>query len=253
MKITFLGTGTSSGVPMIACSCPVCKSTNPKDKRLRSSILIEIEGKVFVIDSGPDFRQQLLRENVQQLDALILTHEHKDHISGMDDIRAFNFIQGREADVYATERVQTALKREFMYVFNGDDYPGIPKVKLHTIRNEPFNIDGIHIIPVEVLHYRMPVFGFRIGDFCYITDAKTISTEEKKKLLGLTVLVLNALRKEDHISHFTLEEAVQLSAELKPEKTYLTHISHQLGVHDDVNKELPSSVRCAFDGMKMEV
>lgn len=253
MKITFLGTGTSGGVPMIACNCAVCISKDSRDKRLRSSVLIEENGKTLVIDSGPDFRQQMLRENVKKLDGLILTHEHKDHIAGMDDIRAFNFIHNRDVNVYATTRVQEALKREFIYIFNGDDYPGIPKIKMHTICNEPFSAAGIELTPVEVFHYRLPVLGFRIHDFCYVTDAKTISDEEKKKLKGLKVLVLNALRREEHISHFTLEQVLELVDELKPGMTYLTHISHQLGLHADLDKELPENVRCAFDGLKVDL
>ncbi len=253
LEITFLGTGTSAGVPMIACNCWVCTSVDEKDKRLRSSLLIQSKEKTIVIDSGPDFRQQMLRENVQGLDALILTHEHKDHIAGLDDIRAFNFKQNKEADVYASERVQEALKREFSYVFNGDKYPGIPKIKLHTIENVSFQIGDVLFEPIQVYHYKLPVFGFRIQDFCYITDAKTISKEEKEKLKGLKVLVLNALRKESHISHFTLEEAVELIGELKPERAFLTHISHQLGTQKEVDAILPKNISCAYDGLKIQV
>lgn len=234
---------------MIACSCEVCRSSNPKDKRLRCSIMVETQGKTFVIDSGPDFRYQMLREGVNRLDALILTHEHKDHVAGMDDIRAFNFFMGKEGRVFATSRVQEALKREFIYCFNGDNYPGIPKISLHTIENRPFEIDGVKIVPVEVYHYKLPVFGFIFDKFCYITDAKTIKKEEKMKLYGLDALVLNALRKTDHVSHFTLAEALSLIAELKPKKAYLTHLSHQLGSHDEVQSELPENVFLAHDGL----
>ena len=253
MEITFLGSGTSSGVPMIACSCKVCTSVNPKDKRLRSSVMIEENGKVIVIDSGPDFRYQMLRENVTHLDALLLTHEHKDHIAGLDDIRAFNYVQNKPIDVYATQRVQEALRREFVYIFSGDDYPGIPKLNIHTIDNNEFEMDGIKILPVEVLHYKLPVLGFRIGDFTYITDANFISDKEKEKVMNSKILVLNALRNEEHISHYTLEQAIKLIKELKPERAYLTHISHQLGLHDEVEKGLSDFVKCAYDGLKIEI
>ena len=253
MKITFLGTGTSQGVPLIGCECNVCKSTDPKDKRLRSSVMIENDGHSFVIDSGPDFRQQMLREDVKKLDAVIFTHEHKDHIAGLDEVRAFNYLSGREMPVYATARVEEALKREFAYVFSGVDYPGIPKIKIHTISKVPFEIGGTLFIPVEVFHMNLPVLGFRIGDLSYITDANFISNEEKEKIKGSKVIVLNALRKEKHVSHYTLDEAVELIRELAPEQGYLIHISHQLGKHAEINKELPSFITCAFDGLRIEV
>ena len=253
MKITFLGTGTSQGVPLIGCECNVCKSTDRKDKRLRSSVMIENDGHSFVIDTGPDFRQQMLREDVKKLDAVIFTHEHKDHIAGLDEVRAFNYLSGMEMPVYATARVEEALKREFAYVFSGVDYPGIPKIKIHTISKVPFEIYGTLFIPVEVFHMNLPVLGFRIGDFSYITDANFISNEEKNKIKGSKVIVLNALRKEKHVSHYTLDEAVELITELAPEQGFLIHISHQLGKHADIDKELPSFIRCAFDGLRIEV
>lgn len=253
MKITFLGTGTSQGVPLIGCECEVCQSKNPKDKRLRSSVMIENDGKIFVIDTGPDFRQQMLRENMKKLDAVIFTHEHKDHIAGLDEVRAFNYLSGNEMDVYATARVQEALKREFAYVFSSVEYPGIPKIKLHTISKIPFEVNGTLFTPVEVFHMHLPVLAFRIGDFTYITDANFIADSEKEKIKGSKVIVLNALRKEKHVSHYTLDEAVRLLKELSPEKGYLIHISHQLGKHEDVNKELPPFIRCAFDGLKVEL
>lgn len=249
LKITFLGTGTSQGVPLIGCECPVCVSTDTRDNRLRSSLMLEKEGKVFVIDSGPDFRQQMLRANVRRLDALIFTHDHKDHIAGMDDIRAFNYLLQKPVDIYATKEVQQALRREFHYIFSDFKYPGIPEVSLHTIDLNPFEINGIRIQPIEVMHYKWPVLGFRIGDFCYITDAKYISASEKAKMKGVRVLVLNALRKEEHISHFTLDEAVALSRELGPEQTWFTHISHQLGRQADIEKELPPGINLAHDGL----
>lgn len=253
MQITFLGTGTSQGVPIIACPCEVCQSTDPKDKRLRTSILIEEKEKVFVIDTGPDFRQQMLREDVKKLDAVIFTHEHKDHTGGFDDIRAFNFIQQKEMDVYASERVQQALRRDYAYIFNDFKYPGIPEIKLHLLENKLTTIDNVDFLPIEVMHYKLPVFGFRINDFTYITDANYISETEKKKIKGSKVIVINALRRESHISHYTFEEAIKLMEELKPEQAYFTHISHQLGLHSEVEKELPAFISLAYDGLKINL
>ncbi|HKR06480.1 MAG TPA: MBL fold metallo-hydrolase [Bacteroidia bacterium] len=253
MKITFLGTGTSQGVPVIACPCRVCSSADPRDKRLRASVMIEDKGKVIVIDSGPDFRQQMLRANVKHLDGLVFTHEHKDHIAGMDDIRAFNYVHKKKVDVYASEKVQETMKREFPYVFEDFKYPGVPEIDLHTISNKEFEVAGIKILPVEVMHYRIPVFGFRIGDFTYITDANFISEEEKKKIRGSKIIVLNALRKEKHVSHYNLEEAVSVLKDLNPETGYLTHISHQLGLHVEVEKELPENIKCAYDGLVLNL
>lgn len=253
MKITFLGTGTSQGVPVIACTCRVCTSADVRDKRLRSSILVETGLSSLVIDSGPDFRQQMLTAQVSRLDAVVLTHEHKDHIAGLDDVRAFNYFQNKPMDVYAVPRVQEALKREFAYIFENSSYPGIPKIDLYTIDGAPFNVGDINLIPVEVLHHRLPVLGFRIGDFSYITDANYISDKEKDKIRGSKVIVVNALRKEKHISHFTLDEAVELIQELKPETAYLTHISHQLGRHAEIEKELPSFIRCSYDGLQLDI
>jgi len=211
--------------------------------------MIEDNGKVIVIDSGPDFRQQMLRENVRQLDGLVFTHEHKDHVAGLDDIRAFNYMLKKKVDVYATERVQETMKREFPYAFEDLKYPGVPEINMHTIYNKEFEVAGIKILPVEVMHYRLPVFGFRIGDFTYITDANFISEEEKKKIRGSKVIVLNALRRQKHVSHYALDEAVELLTELNPEKGYLTHISHQLGLHEEVDKELPGNIQCSYDGL----
>ncbi|RVT96569.1 MBL fold metallo-hydrolase [Mucilaginibacter limnophilus] len=251
MTITFLGTGTSQGVPVIACNCEVCTSNDPHDKRLRTSVFIEVDGKNIVIDSGPDFRFQMLRANVQHLDAILFTHEHKDHTAGLDDVRAFNYKQQEPMDVYAVERVQTALKREFAYVFENFKYPGIPQLNLHTITTEPFYIGSLKVIPIEVLHYKLPVLGFRIGDFTYITDAKTISDKEKEKIKGSKILVINALQKQTHISHFTFEEAVELAQELGIEKTYFTHISHRLGRHHDISQELRPGIELAYDALQL--
>jgi len=251
--VTLLGTGTSQGVPVIACDCEVCTSTDPKDKRLRSSVMIEIDDKVFVIDSGPDFRYQMLREHVKRLDAIIFTHEHKDHVAGMDDIRAFNFRQNAAINIYATERVQAALQREFAYIFHEFKYPGIPQVNLNTITNAIFEVEGVPIIPIEALHYKLPVLGFRIGDFTYITDAKTIAPEERAKIKDSKILVINALQRDKHISHFTLGEAIAFAQEMGAEQTYFTHISHRLGKHADVSLELPPNIYLAYDGLKFEL
>lgn len=254
MKVTFLGTGTSQGVPVIGCPCVVCNSTNPKDKRLRVSVQIEFKNKVLVIDSGPDFRQQMLRKGTKQLDALIFTHEHKDHIAGMDDIRAFNYLTKKPVEVFASLRVQNALKREFSYIFEEDKYPGIPEINLHEIScNQSFKAAGIEIIPIEVFHYKLPVLGFRIGNFTYITDANKIEPSEKEKIKGTKVLVLNALRKQAHISHFTLSEAINLSKELGAERTYFTHMSHQMGLHSELTEELPEGFYLAYDELEIEI
>ncbi|WP_316828912.1 MBL fold metallo-hydrolase [Pedobacter miscanthi] len=254
MKVTFLGTGTSQGVPVIACNCEVCLSPDKNDKRLRTSVLIETTDKTIVVDSGPDFRYQLLRENVKDLDVVLFTHEHKDHIAGLDDIRPFNYLLHKVIDVYATERVQTALKREFYYIFAETKYHGLPQINLHTVTNgEDFKIGENTIIPFEVMHHLLPITGYRIGDFSYITDAKMISEESFGKIKGSKVLVINALQKEPHISHFTLNEAIAFAEKVGAEMTYLTHISHNLGKHEDIEKELPSHIRLAYDGLQIEL
>jgi len=253
LKVNFLGTGTSQGVPVIACHCDVCTSTDPRDNRLRTSILVESENTTLVIDTGPDFRQQMLRANVNKLDAVVFTHEHKDHVAGLDDVRAFNFSTGSSMDIYCTNRVGEALKREFHYVFSDNKYPGIPKLDLNIINNETFSVNDLELIPIEVIHYILPVMGFRIGDFTYITDAKTISEEEKQKIVGSKILVLNALRHHDHISHFTLEEAINMVKELEVEQAYFTHISHYLGQHEAVSKDLPKGIDLAYDGLTIRI
>ena len=248
MKITLLGTGTSQGVPVIACECQVCKSKNQKDIRLRSSVMIEIDNQTFVIDTGPDFRQQMLRENVQKVDAVLFTHHHKDHVAGMDDIRAFNHKWKKDMQLYCTKPTQEALKREFPYVFSKFKYPGIPEVKINIIKNEPFKIQDTTIIPIEAQHYMMPVFGFRIKNFVYLTDVSAMSEAEKEKMKGADLIILDALRKKPHISHFNLEQALALLAELKPKQALLIHISHYMGLNDKVNKELPLHINLAYDG-----
>jgi phosphoribosyl 1,2-cyclic phosphate phosphodiesterase len=253
VKVTFLGTGTSQGVPVIACGCEVCTSADKRDKRLRSSILIEADDKTVAIDSGPDFRYQMLRANVQHLDAIVYTHEHKDHVAGMDDVRAFNFKQQEPMNIYADPRVQAALMREFPYVFAENKYPGIPQVDMHAIGEEGFHIGSIHFTPIEVMHYKLPVLGFRINDFTYITDAKTVSAEEKEKIKGSKILVINALQKQTHISHFTLDEAIAFAQEIGAETTYFTHISHRLGKHADVMAELPAGIELAYDGLTVNI
>lgn len=253
MKVTFLGTGTSQGVPVIGCDCAVCKSTDPKNNRLRSSVLIETDTTNFVVDTGPDFRYQMLKSGVKKLDAILYTHEHKDHLAGLDDVRAFNYFQKKPMRLYATVATQNAIKRDFYYAFGENPYPGVPRLELNTIDTTPFEVDGIEVIPILVWHYKMPVLGFRIGNFAYITDANRIDDEEMAKLGGVEVLVLNALRRESHISHFTFDEAVDVINGLKPKQAYLTHISHQLGLHDDVNRELRPGIELAYDGLTVDL
>ena len=253
MKVTFLGTGTSQGVPVIGCTCEVCTSVDFRDKRLRASLHLEVDGKSIIIDSGPDFRQQVLTNRISRLDALVFTHEHKDHTAGMDDVRSFNFLQQRAMPVYAHARVIESLKREFAYVFAEKKYPGVPQIEIQEINLEPFSVLGIPFQPIEVLHYKLPVLGFRVYDFTYITDAKTIADSEKEKIRGSKVLVLDALQKQSHLSHLTLEEALDLVEEFQPEQTYLIHMSHRMGLHRDVLKELPPNVSLAYDGLTLTI
>lgn len=253
MQLTFLGTGTSQGVPVVACGCEVCRSTDPRDKRTRSSVLVETEGKAILIDAGPDLRQQMLREGVRDLDAVLLTHEHMDHIVGMDDLRAFTFAHEppRPVPIFADAATITAVRRVFAYAFSGSKYPGMPRFDLHTITREPFLAQGVPVVPVEVMHHYLPVLGFRIGGLTYLTDAKTITGAEKEKIRGSEVLVVNALRKKEHISHFNLEEALALIEEIAPARAYLTHISHLMGLHAEL--KLPTNVHLAYDGLKVEL
>jgi phosphoribosyl 1,2-cyclic phosphate phosphodiesterase len=251
VKITFLGTGTSQGVPVIACDCKTCLSGDARDKRLRTSLLLEAENVSLLFDAGPDFRQQMLREHVMRLDAILLTHEHKDHIAGLDDVRAFNYKSQDAIDIYCEERVQKVVKKEYSYVFSEYQYPGVPKMRLNPVPEHGFSISKIQITPIRVFHYRLPVYGFRIGNFAYITDANYIPEESKEKLYGVKYLVVNALRKEKHISHFSLREAIDFIREISPKKAYITHISHQMGLHSEVSKELPPEISLAFDGLKL--
>jgi phosphoribosyl 1,2-cyclic phosphate phosphodiesterase len=251
LKITFLGTGTSSGVPMIACDCEVCTSTHKKDKRLRSSIMVESSTTTIVIDTTPDFRYQMLRAGVKKLNAVLFTHSHKDHIAGLDDIRAFNYFQGQPMFVYANQMTMKALEREFQYAFGEHKYPGVPDIKTVIINDKPFLIGDIPVVPIIVWHLKMQVYGFRFGRFTYITDANRIEEAERKKIIGSDTIVLNALRKEKHISHFNLGEATTLVSELNIPHAYFTHISHQLGRHTEVERLLPEGMHLAYDEMTL--
>lgn len=253
LTITFLGTGTSSGVPMIACGCEVCTSNDSKDVRLRSSIMVQSATTTIVIDATPDFRYQMLREKVKRIDGLLITHPHKDHIAGIDDTRAFQFFNKRPTDIFGNKMTLEGVKKEIPYAFQQLAYPGVPKVNLHEITLEPFTIGDIPIIPIQVWHYKMPVYGFRFGTFTYITDANAIDDSEKEKIRGSEILVLNALRNEPHISHFSLQEAVDLVHELSVPTAYFTHISHQLGLSTEINSILPEGMLLAFDGLQVSI
>lgn len=254
MVFTFLGTGTSQGIPVIGCECRVCRSEDPRDKRLRTSAMIETEGKRIIIDCGPDFRQQMLRENVKSIDAILITHGHKDHVGGLDDVRAFNYIMGKPAEVYASVQVQETIRSEFSYAFGEDRYPGVPEIHLNTIDNCAFSVGGIQVMPIKVRHYNEHyVFGFRIGDLSYITDAVEITKTEKKKLEGSKVIIINALRRKKHYSHFNVDEAVAILSELKPERGYLTHMSHQMEPVSELIQELPGFILPGYDGLKIEL
>ncbi|EDP70699.1 metal-dependent hydrolase [Flavobacteriales bacterium ALC-1] len=253
MKITFLGTGTSQGIPIIGSDHPVCLSDNPKDKRLRVSILVEWDNFTYVVDCGPDFRQQMLRANVLKIDGIIFTHEHADHTMGLDDIRPFFFRQG-DISLYAHKRVFKALESRFDYIFTSEKkYPGVPSVIKHEIKNEVFKVGNIEVIPVDGLHHKLQVFGFRFKDFAYLTDMKTVKGEEVEKLKNLDVLVVNALREKPHISHFNLEEALEFIHLVNPKRAYLTHVSHLLGFHDDVQQKLPDNVFLAYDNLQITI
>jgi phosphoribosyl 1,2-cyclic phosphate phosphodiesterase len=253
LKVTLLGTGTSQGVPVIACDCAVCRSLDYRDKRLRVSVLIQVNEKTLVIDTGPDFRQQMLREQVKQLDAVLLTHSHKDHIAGLDDVRAFNYLQKRDMPVYGTMPTLAQVQTEFYYAFEAEKYPGTPQIKLHTIDDGVFDVEGLTITPLLVRHLHMPVLGFRIGNFSYITDANHIPESTYQKLKGTEVLVLNALQKESHPSHFTLAEAIEVAKQVEATQTYFTHISHKMGTHKSIEKELPESIALGYDGLSFNL
>lgn len=254
IRITFLGTGTSQGVPVIACNCKVCNSNDPRDKRLRCAILIESATTTVAIDIGPDFRYQMLRAGVKKLDAVVITHEHRDHVGGLDEVRAFNFVQQKHMDIYCTPHVEQQLNQQFSYVFSAVKYPGAPEINIVNIDSKSsFTIGDIEFNPIEVMHYKLPVMGFRIGNFTYITDANFISDHELEKIKGTEVMVLNALHHDDHISHFTVQQAIEVMNKIKPSKGIFIHMSHRLGLHEEEEKKLPEYIRFAYDGMQIEL
>ncbi|MBM3403707.1 MAG: MBL fold metallo-hydrolase [Bacteroidetes bacterium] len=254
MTVTFLGTGTSIGVPVITCTCSVCCSSDPHDKRFRSSVMIETAGHTYVIDCGPDFRIQMLREKVTNLNAVIFTHEHRDHIAGLDDVRAFNYVLNKKIDIYGTKRMLSAIQTEFPYIFaESSRYLGAPKLNIHHITEKPFQINGITFTPIQAMHEHLPIHGYRIGDFSYVTDANFIEEAEIEKMRGSKVVVLNALRKSRHPSHFCIDEAVEVLVKLAPEQAYLTHMSHFIGLHEEVNVSLPPFIKLAYDGLKITI
>ncbi len=253
MSVTFLGTGTSTGVPVVACDCQVCTSKDPRDHRLRTSVMIEIGNHKYVIDCGPDFRYQMIREQVDDISAIIFTHGHRDHIAGLDDVRAFNYVLNKTVDIYATEKVIDSINKEFPYILKEKRFFGAPQLHFHIIKNKPFQINGHTFTPVEVLHHKMPVLGFRIRDFTYITDASHIDQAEIEKIKGSKVMVINALRKSKHISHFSLEEALAVIEEVQPQQAWITHLSHFIGLHEEINRTLPDNVALAYDGLHLKM
>jgi phosphoribosyl 1,2-cyclic phosphate phosphodiesterase len=251
IKITILGSGTSQGVPVVACDCSVCRSDNPKDTRLRSSVLIETESETLLIDAGPDFRYQMLRKQVKKLDAILITHAHRDHIAGLDDVRSFNFIYRRPMDVFASGKDQNEIKREFSYAFSENDYPGLPQYNLKDLDEQGFYVGKTYVQPLSVLHHKMEVFGFRIGDFAYITDTNYIPGRTLALLDGVKFMVVSAVRKEPHPSHYNLEQAVEVLKFIHPKTGYITHLSHLMGKHEEVEKLLPANIRLAWDGLEL--
>lgn len=252
MRLTFLGTGTSQGVPVIACRCRVCRSGDSRDRRLRTSALLEVEGRNILFDIGPDFRQQMLREDVGRLDAILITHAHRDHVGGLDDIRSFNYVQHSKMDVYLNAEARFAIERDYHYIFEPHQYPGLPEADLHTVE-APFTAAGVEVVPVKAMHKDLPVLGYRIGAIAYITDANYMAPAEIAKLKGVKVLVINALRREKHFSHYSLPEALAVIEEVAPERAYLTHMSHEMGLHEEVSATLPPHVALAYDGLKVEI
>jgi len=252
-KVLFLGTGTSQGVPVIGCSCVVCGSNNSKDRRFRSSVLVTINSINILIDIGPDFRSQMLDSNISSIDHILITHQHRDHTAGIDDLRPIYYLNKRPINLYAENHVIQALKQDFQYIFNSYDYPGKPKINLRKIDNLPFLLSDFEIIPIRVMHHKLPIFGYRIGDLSYITDANYISSQEMKKLIGTKILIINSLQKEPHISHYNLQQSLELIEELNPDKAYLTHVSHNMGTYKSIQKELPENVFLAYDMLEIEI
>lgn len=253
LKVVFLGTGTSIGVPVIGCDCKICKSTDKKDKRFRSSIYLESMGVCLVVDTGPDFRIQMLRENIENIDAVLFTHEHRDHIAGLDDIRAFNYVLNKRIDIYGIVRVMDSIRTEFPYIFTETRYFGAPQLNVNIIDSNPFMINDLKVIPINVMHDKLSILGYRFGDFTYITDGSSISEEELEKCRGTKVLVINALRNSRHVSHFSLQEAIEIINKIKPDRAFLTHMSHFIGLHKDLEANLPSFIRPAYDGLRIEI
>ena len=252
MKLTFLGTGTSQGVPVIACHCRVCRSGDIRDSRLRTSALLSIDDRNVLFDIGPDFRQQMLREKVEHIDAILITHAHRDHVAGLDDIRSFNYVQHRKMEVYLNAEARHAIERDYHYIFEPHQYPGLPEANLHTVEG-PFTVGDIPVMPIKAMHKDLPVLGYRIGELAYITDANHIAPEEMAKLQGVKVLVINALRKEKHFSHYCLPEALEIIGKVAPERAYLIHMSHEMGLHAETSAELPAGVQLAYDGLTIEI
>ena len=252
VKLTFLGTGTSLGVPIVGCPCSVCASTDVRDKRMRSSAMIEVDGKNIVIDTGPDFRTQLLNNHISRVDAILITHQHRDHLAGLDDIRTFNYMQRCAMPVYANYITVDSIKRDYYYCFGEPRYPGVPDIELHNVGDDPFDVLGLTVTPINVMHYKLPVLGFRIKNFTYITDASHIEECELDKIRGTKILVINALRKTSHLSHFSLPEALEVIEKVKPQNAYITHIGHEMGFHAETDASLPKGVHLAYDGLSIE-
>ena len=257
IRLTFLGTGTSQGVPLIGCKCEVCRSSDPRDNRLRTSAMVEVGNKRFIIDAGADFRQQMLRENISHITAILLTHKHKDHIGGIDDVRALNFVDYPQAihtvHLYGSHDTCECVRKDYDYAFAVNPYRGVPQIELHEFGTQPFEIEGVEIVPIRGKHSRFEVTGFRFGELAYLTDFKEITDAEIAKLQGIKVLVVNALRFEKHDSHFSVGEALQLVEKVAPERTYFTHMSHEVGLHSVANMRLPEGVEFAYDGLKIEI